>query len=525
MTEVFDVVQVGYGPVGQCLAALLGQAGHRVAVLERRSALHDQPRAAAVDHEVMRIFQSLGLAGAMELVTKPVMHHELVNGDGVKLGEIPHARQAVSGFFESYLIYQPHVEAILDEYVARQPTVERRFNCEVSGLSQSAEHGEVTFRAGGDGQEQTVAGRYVIGVDGANSSVRRLTGIERRPFGEARPVLVVDVRPHDLDLDWGGAFDFRQVADPHRSRFYGRWLGREHIRLEFSVLDGDDAQALTTPDRCWELLAPTGLTPDNAEIVRATIYTFDAQIAEPWRRSRVLLAGDAAHVMPPFMAQGLCSGLRDALNLAWKLDLVLRGVTSDALLDTYDTERRPHAQFFTEMSVAIGQMLMTTNPELAAQRDAAIMEHGIPASSPPVLQDGLLQRDTQGAITAPIGQLSPQGRIAVDGRVGRFDDLYGRGWHLLTRRALPARARDGYEEILSALDVDVVHVTPARLPGAAIDLDGVYDEWFSTAGVTAILVRPDFYIFGATRDVDQIPEVLDALRAQSQCLPEPLPLT
>jgi 3-(3-hydroxy-phenyl)propionate hydroxylase len=507
---MLDVVQVGYGPVGQSLAAVLGRAGHTVAVLERHAALYQHPRAYAFDHEIMRDFQSLGVADEIEAIAKPNTRLEMVDGAGALIARVP--LMSGSGWKPAYQMYQPHVERVLDSVVSSQASVTVHMGQEVVAIEDLGDHVIVTARAGD--AERTFAARYVVGADGANSIVRESAGLTRTPLGPGSAVLVIDLRPHDPDLDWAGIVDARQVADPRRPGFHGRWLGREHMRLEFEALPGEDHAELSSQESCWELMRGCGLGPEDVEIIRCTVYEFEACIADHWRSGRIFLAGDAAHLMPPFLAQGFCSGARDAFNLGWKLDLVLRGAAPESLLDTYEEERKPHAQAYVQLSVGIGGFVTTLDPVAAEQRDVMLREHGLPPMQWPTLTAGLLQRCTSGEVTAPAGTLAPQGRVLLDGRSGRFDDIVARGWVLLTRRAISDELLEGYAEMIDALDISVVHVTPAILDGAVIDLDTDYDEWFADAGVTSILVRPDYYIFGAARSLEDVPELLGSLAEQ-----------
>jgi 2-polyprenyl-6-methoxyphenol hydroxylase-like FAD-dependent oxidoreductase len=510
MTELLDVVQVGYGPVGQALAALLGRAGHRVAVLERHAALYQQPRAYAFDHEIMRDFQSLGIADQLEAVVKPNTRLEMMGADGGLIATVP--LLAGSGWKSGYQMYQPDVEKILDGLVRSEPSVTVLMGHEVVSIEDRSDHVELT--AGSGTARRTFAARYVVGTDGANSIVRETAGVSCSTLGPSSSVLVIDLRPHDPDMEWRGIVDGRQIGDPARPGFHGRWLGREHMRLEFEALPGEDHAQLQSPESCWALLGAWGLRPDNVEIVRSSVYTFEARIAERWHVGRTFIAGDAAHLMPPFLAQGLCTGIRDAFNLGWKLDLVLRGAAPKSLLDTYELERKPHAQTYIQLSVGIGGLVTTFDPAVAAGRDATLREHGIPPLDWPTLTAGLIHHGASAEISPPTGQLAPQARVRFEGRSGRFDDVVGHGWILLTRRAIAPELLSGHAELIETLDLKVVHVTPAILAGAATDLEADYDEWFDTAGVTAILVRPDFYIYGNARDLSELPALLDSLAEQ-----------
>jgi len=262
-------------------------------------------------------------------------------------------------------------------------------------------------------------------------------------------------------------------------------------------------------------LEPYGLTEDNAQIVRRTVYTFRSLLADSFRRNRALLIGDAAHLMPPFMGQGMCSGLRDAKNLAWKLDLVLTGTAAPALLDTYTTERRPHAHSVIDASMELGRIICIADPQAAAERDAAFMSGQVPPPPPfPGLTDGILHRSATGSVEGPVGQLSVQGRVLYQNTVGRLDDLLGSGWTLLSRKADPQQhLNDQQRDFLTSISVQTLHVTRATMPDgtAAVDLDATYARWFADLNAESVLVRPDYYIFGVAETLKQLPDLVDSL--------------
>ena len=269
--------------------------------------------------------------------------------------------------------------------------------------------------------------RFVVGCDGANSTVRSLIGVGVRDLGFFYDWLIVDVVLHQPRV-----FDpiNLQICDPARpiTAVSG---GPGRRRWEFMRLPSEPIEALNDEATAWRLLAPFDVRPDNATIERHTVYTFQARWVEQWRAGRVLLAGDAAHQMPPFAGQGLCAGLRDAHNLAWKLDLVLRGRAGDDLLDSYQVERAPHAAKVIDFSVELGKVICVPDPAEAAARDevmlAAAAEQGtIPVPDLPGLEEGLLA-----AGTARAGDSFLQGMVRRDGRRQRFDDVVGAGWRLI----------------------------------------------------------------------------------------------
>ena len=299
------------------------------------------------------------------------------------------------------------------------------------------------------------------------------------------------------------AFDFDngQVCDPARPHCLFQ-LGQRHRRFEFAALPGEDPGRLAETDAAWELMAPYGVTPANAEIERHAVYTFGSSVAERWRAGRVFLIGDAAHLMPPFMGQGMCTGIRDAMNLAWRLHLVLDSTAAERLLDSFETERAPHAEALVRMSVAAGEVSCTFDPAVAAVRDEAFRSGTMPPPPPfPILEAGLLA----GGADPLAGRLAPQGRVRLGDRVGRFDDLIGSGWVLLSPAPVADRVNANARALLDRLSARIV------VADEAMDVDGYYRDYFEQEGIAAILYRPDFYIFGSASRPEDVPLLLGRL--------------
>ncbi|MFE4757924.1 bifunctional 3-(3-hydroxy-phenyl)propionate/3-hydroxycinnamic acid hydroxylase [Streptomyces mirabilis] len=517
----FDVIQIGFGPVGQTNAALLGQRGHRVAVFERWPQVYPLPRAGHFDHEVLRIFQGIGVAEQIERHAIPIPDYDWVNGDGTLLLHMDWNQPTPSGWKSDYLMYQPYMEDALMRAVGVQPSVKVHLGWEATEISERADHVAVTLREGrlvdgvwtATGSTRTVTAKYLVGADGAGSLVRRATGIAMTDYGFEEDWLVLDVRPHDPDLTIDMP-EAGQICDPARPVSLFRWLGREHCRWEFMLLPGESPEDMSTQDKAWELLARWGLDATNADVIRRAVYTFRSLIADDFRKGRALLIGDAAHQMPPFMGQGMCTGVRDAANLAWKLDLVLRGHSPDALLDTYTVERRPHADELIKTSIALGQVVCISDPEAAAARDTAFLTGQVPPPPPfPWITKGVLGPDGTGEA---VGRLGVQGRLVHDGRTGLADDVTGTGWALLSRRSgLTEILSDEQRDFLARIGARVLHVTRADIdrPDTALDLDATYARWFDRLQADVVLVRPDYYVFGTAPDVASAPHLVDALRA------------
>jgi len=495
---IHDVVQIGYGPVGQVAAALLGRAGHDVAVFERHESLYGLPRAGHIDHEITRVFQAVGATGSILQDAFRCATYGWRNQHGDRLIDIDWSQEGISGWASDYLIYQPYLENALDAAARRHPTVSIHQGWEAVEILPHADFAEVTFervRSNQQGQlnsaeRRTVRGRYLIGADGANSFTRTCARIEFEELAFRERWLVVDFRQkRPLSFD----FDNGQVCDPSRP-FCLFQLGKTHRRFEFMVLPEDDATQLASPESVWTLVSKW-LAPDDAELIRSTIYTFRAANAREWRSGRVFLVGDAAHLMPPFLGQGMCSGIRDVNNLVWKLDLVLRGVAPDAVLDSYGAERKPHVAQIIEQAVALGKVSCMLDPVQARHRDQALLAGRVPPPPPfPWLEQGILQR--QGDAADLIGRLGPQGPVQCGGARGLADDVLGVGWHLICKAGVVSQLTARSHAIIQELDIRILELDGVG-DNAVHDCEGYYARYLVAGNVEAVLVRPDFYIFGA----------------------------
>jgi hypothetical protein len=280
---------------------------------------------------------------------------------------------------------------------------------------------------------------------------------------------VVDVVPDEArrwdPVNW-------QLCDPARpTTIVSGGPGRR--RWDFMRLPDEPIEALAEEATAWRLLAPWGMRPDTARLERHVVYTFRACWADAWRRGRLLLAGDAAHLMPPFAGQGLCSGLRDAANLAWKLDLVLAGRASDALLDSYPSERIPHARAVIGLSMALGQVICIADPAEARARDERMLAEARAQQAPIAAQMPPLGPGCFAAGSPAAGALFVQGRVRRGGREGRFDDVLGSGFALVSPHGDPA-AQLAPEQagFFASLGGVTTHVGAGGAP--VVDLGGDY---------------------------------------------------
>jgi len=513
---IYDVIQVGYGPVSQVLAMTLARQGHTVSVFELWPERFPLPRAVCIDHEMYRMLSAIGLRDQLPTISHPAPAYRWFNADWKELLHIDWSAESISGGSEVNFIHQPTLEEMFDATVSSYPEVELNLGWEVTEIRQTPDYAEIVARETATGKTRTARAKYVIGVDGANSPVRRSLGIEREDLGFEADWLVIDILPNEgVELDIPPAAQYCNPARPTTIVPAGIRNGRYYRRWEFMRLPNESREELEREETAWKLLEPW-VKPGQAVIQRAKVYNFRSLIARTWRDKRIMLAGDAAHVMPPFMGQGMCAGLRDDWNLAWKLNLILRGKADESLLDTYQTERRPHARDVIELSMYLGKVICIPDPAVAAERDAAFL--GGTATPPPPfpsLIDGILQRAADGSVKAPAGLLSPHGTIAYDGKKGRFDDLVGLGFALVLRGAQDRAALSAENLVfLEKLGAKVVHLAPDdAAAGGFVDLDGKYAAYMDAHGIRAMLVRPDFYLYGGAADAAQIPDLVDGLAA------------
>jgi 3-(3-hydroxy-phenyl)propionate hydroxylase len=396
---------------------------------------------------------------------------------------------------------------------------------EVTEISQSDSGVSATARSLESGRSITVTAGYLWGCDGARSITRKSIGAQLEDLQDDQPWLVVDtVLKRHVDLPHLAL----QICDPARPTTVIPHIGK-HRRWEFMLMPGETIEEMERHERVWELLAPW-ITKDDATIIRSVVYTFHALIVRPWRDRRIFLAGDAAHQMPPFLGQGMCAGIRDVNNLAWKLDLVRRGIAADALFDTYQTERAPHVRTIIERAVRAGRIIQTTDREVAARRDQMLraeqeksitigQDGGLIESRMPALTGGVL------SAAGPAGQIFPQSRVTTaDGEEVLLDDVLGGGFALVAGKNAAELLADAssWREV-SPRCIQVLTPGSDASKNAAIetviDSSGVVSGWLDRHGAAA--VRPDRYVYGAASSAAALEGLAANLRAQLGCTEVP----
>ena len=484
-----DVALIGFGPTGAVLANLLGARGWRVVAFDRSLDVYQQPRAVHFDAEIMRVFQTLGLDSALADAITPVRGMHFVNEDGTLIFRFDADRaNEPLGWPQGFMFYQPDLERVLRTGAARFPTVTARLGTEVTRVEVEPSGLGVLVEAVGPSGRHQLRARYAVGCCGAKSLTRAALGSALFDYGADQSWLVVDIiLKDDVDLP----VVTMQYCRPDRPCTYVMMPGARR-RFEFMCLPTDDRADLVTPGRLAALLAEW-MPADSYTVDRATIYTFHSLVAEQWRRGPLLIAGDAAHQMPPFLGQGMCAGVRDAANLAWKLDLVLSGVAQSTLLDTYQQERDRHVRRVIRADLYLGQLIQTTDREAARARDGQATAAGGPSTLTPewyAIGDGLAPADA-----AAVGVPFPQ--PILDGR-DRYDTRLGPGFALVGSVTPSPWA----QSVLS------------RIGGRHVpDPPEILGRWLAAHDATAVLVRPDRIVLGLTRQADGLDTLLQPLAA------------
>ncbi len=477
-----DIVIVGCGPVGAMLANLLGMQGITTLVLDREAAIYNLPRAIQFDDEVMRLLQTAGLAEEMAPLVRVVPGMHFVDDAGRLLLDWSRPLECGrQGWSESYRFHQPELEQVLREGLSRFPGVSLRLRSVVFAIDQEPDAAIVRYEDLATGQLHCCRARYVVGCDGAGSLVRRLIGDNMDDLGFHERWLVVDVLLKRPRPDLGD--HSVQHCSKQRPATYVRGIG-ERRRWEITVLPGDDETRIVQPDFVRELLS-RWVSSEEIDIERTAIYTFRSAVAATWRSGRLLIAGDAAHLTPPFLGQGMCAGMRDAGNLAWKLGRILRGLNDDSLLDTYQSERAPHAREYIELAVRLGGLINTKAMADAVPR--SVLESGEVAqmrSIKPRLGPGIAK-----GWNGHAGEIAPQ--PLLDGGY-RLDDAVGYRYAAVMEPGFAAQLPRETWARLEARDATIVTG------------DGEIGAWLRDAGAPAVLVRPDRYVLGAAHSNQEL---------------------
>lgn len=505
----YDVAIVGFGPSGAVAAGLLGAQGIRTFVCDRLRDVYDKPRAIALDHEIMRLFQQMGVIRQIEPYLEPFTDSVYYGVDGQvikRMSTVPPPYPMAHP--PSVVFTQPPLERVLRSHAEAMACVTVALGQSLIQLNQDAQGVTLELEAD-DGHRTAVRARYLMACDGASSTVRTQVGIALEDLDFDEPWLVVDVLVNARGRAKLPTTSV-QYCNPERPSTFLICPG-DHRRWEIAINPGEDPKALATPEGAWRLLVPW-ITPQDATLWRQASYRFHALVAAQWRQDRVFIAGDAAHQQPPFLGQGMCQGLRDVANLCWKLGAVLRGEAGDALLDTYGVERKGHVTALTTRIKDIGRIVCERDSARARERDARLLAEcgGVVQPTPrqdvqPALAHGLLAEQAHAAR----GTLFPQPwlRVAEGDEPSRMDDVLGSGWRLVLAASAPREA------IAAEASQTWPGLRMARLGDADLrETEGVLADWFARHGAMAAWVRPDHYVYGVAREMDELRQQIAALR-------------
>ncbi|MEV4239152.1 MULTISPECIES: bifunctional 3-(3-hydroxy-phenyl)propionate/3-hydroxycinnamic acid hydroxylase [unclassified Nocardia] len=490
MSYHYEVAVVGCGPVGAIALAMLGRAGISAIGIEREATTWPHARAVHFDGETLRTLQALGIGELACALCEPMTEFRMENEAGELLFELPTGQFGPQAWHDDLMFHQPDMETLVRGELERYPNV--RLCSGVTLLDFTQDIDGVRCRVeNANGTTEFISVRWVIACDGANSQVRRQLGIETEKLGSDDPWLVVDGLLRDSP-GLPGTMAFLG----HHSR-PGLWvrLPGERVRMEFKVMPDDDLEEIVTRPAI-ERISRGVLPVADFEPDRIAVYTFRARVAEQWRVGNVFLAGDAAHQAPPLFGQGLCAGMRDVTNLVWKLKAVARGTAAPELLDTYQSERLPHARYWVEKAATMAHLVQTTDPATAAGRDAHIRSHPQDVYPPlPALGPGL----HTGPGDPNAGHLSQQPMLA-DGT--RLDDIVGVRFLLATTAeifaGLPENTRIEVET-----NPEIVVLTGTEQVA----------ELLASVDSKAIVVRPDRYVLGTADTAARLAELLTIIPA------------
>jgi 3-(3-hydroxy-phenyl)propionate hydroxylase len=519
-----EVAILGAGPVGLTLANYLSKQGVQVTVIEQLDQLIDYPRAIGIDDEALRTIQSLGLVEQVLPHTTPNHAMRFLTPKGHCFADIqPLTREF--GFSRRNAFIQPQVDNVLLQGLKQYPQTQVLFARQLTEFSQDTQSVTLNMQ-NKQGEAEVVKAKYLIACDGGNSVVRRTLNIGFDGKTAPNQWIVIDIEndplatPH-IYLCCDPVRPYVSAALPHGIR-----------RFEFMVMPGETQEELSKPESINQLLAKVLPNTQNIEVIRQRVYTHNARIADKFRVDRILLAGDAAHIMPVWQGQGYNSGMRDAFNLGWKMALVVQGKAGPELLDSYQIERKDHAKAMIDLSVMAGHVLAPPKKWQGFVRDGIayalnyikpIKQYLLEMRFKPMPQyhDGVLIQNK--LKNSPVGKMFIQPKVElVSGEQVLLDEIIGNDFAILAWGVDPQWGlSDVTLQQWKKLGVKFIQVLPAvqlqnekrkQFDGVICvgDIGTEIRSWFGRTNDSMVILRPDRFVaaLAIPQSVDQISQAL-----------------
>ncbi|MBD8893647.1 bifunctional 3-(3-hydroxy-phenyl)propionate/3-hydroxycinnamic acid hydroxylase [Roseibium litorale] len=511
----FDVAVVGYGPTGLTMAALLGAAGHKVLVVERWPTLYGMPRLSHIDSETARLLSlSCDVNEALK-ASSAIDISRFYSSSGKVIIDLQGLPSTPMGHPDHISIYQPDIEDALDARAKSFANVTVLQGYEVTAVAEGPAGVTLTYKTP-DGETKSAQSAFLYAADGARSLARDCAGIGREDHGYNERWLNVDGVFHG---ELKGRLQHVSFVCSTERAHMSMPVGKKYHRFEFAILDNETDEEAATPEFAGKLLRKYwGLDIKDMEITRLLVYRFECKSAQTWRKGRILLGGDAAHTMPPTLGQGACSAIRDAANLAWKLDFVLRGLADESLLDTYESERRPHVWAIQKAAMAFGSIATTRNKVKAALRNFVLGLNILPPPPPfPPIGEGIKQGANGKKYAKQIGLIPPHGKVTVDGKTDWFDHFSGYRFAVVARgdalNGLTPRDLDYLAKIGAKLFVLGTGAAPVGAQTMQ-DSDNRFGPYLANNKVEAMILRPDTNLFGLAENGAALSALVGELRSK-----------
>lgn len=511
-----DVLISGLGPTGAVLAGLLGQRGVRVAVFDKLEDLYPLPRAVGLDHEAMRIVQELGISDAMAKIIDRYRPSEYVGMDGQLIKRLDTEPPPYRlGWEPNYVFNQPKFESAIRDRLHQIPAISVHKSSEVTSVNPTESEVHIQVKHLADGTEKKYSGKYLIACDGGSSPLRKRMGLELEDLGFDEPWLVVDalVPQHVSDRLPQTQVQYCEAQRPCTYVY----CTEDHRRWEI-MLNDDEYRTGDFPDEMLWPILKRWIQPGEVKFWRRAAYRFHGLIARQWRSGNVLLAGDAAHMTPPFMAQGMVQGLRDAHNLAWKLACVIHGQAEDGLLDSYELERKPHVRATTLKAMELGRVICERDPDKARLRDQKLREEQ-GGSVKTTYRQQMIPGLTTGLIHAgapAAGQVFPQPVVQLFDGAHLLDDLIGSDAVFCFDGNDESLNLDSLKQAAGTLQIQFVAINSHDDPvvtGVIAVRSSMIADWMKEKSVSAVLIRPDKYVYGGASTLASSIALIQAFKA------------